>query len=157
MEVYQTIAKYEWNFQNLYFLSYFNMQYLKKTQFHIEFKFTQKKYDLFGKKWKKIKFFQIFFSSSILTSCLWLQLFQISGKKFQNSVSLCLGKVLKIKVTKGELIILNHVEMADQYLQGGLRIPPPPYLLGLTLYYKGGYNVHAHVDDREWRLWGHSK
>ena len=41
-------------------------------------------------------------------------------------MALFFGKVLKIKVTKGELIISNHVETADQYLE-----EPPPHWLGL--------------------------
>ena len=75
----------------------------------------------FEKKIKKIKFLNFFFSKIFLTSCLRLQIFQICGKNFQNWVALFFGKVLKIKVTKGELIISNHVETADQYLLGGHR------------------------------------
>ena len=86
--------------------------------------------------WKKVNFFfQFFFSKSILTSCLWLQLFEFSGKKFQNWVPLCFEKVLKIKAIKGELIILKHVETADQYLptEGGGPWGASPYWLGLRL------------------------
>ena len=39
---------------------------------------------------------------------------------------------MKLKVTKGELIISKHVEMADQYLLGGARGAPPPHWLGLS-------------------------
>ena len=100
----------------------------KKRIFHIEFIFKQKKYDLLDKKAKKFNF-SIFFSKFILTSWLRLQIFQNFGKNFQNWVALFFGKVLKIKVTKGELIISNHVEMADQYLLGGARGAPPPALI----------------------------
>ena len=48
----------------------------KKCMFHIEFNFKQKKIWFI---WQKGDFF---FSKSILTSCLWLQIFQISAKKF---------------------------------------------------------------------------
>ena len=95
----------------------------KKRIFHIEFIFKQKKYDLLEKKAKNFNF-SIFFSKFILTSWLRLQIFQNFGKNFQNWVALFFGKVLKIKVTKGELVISNHVEMADQYLLGGLEEPP---------------------------------
>ena len=79
----------------------------------MEFNFKQKKYDLFEKKYEKIKFFQFFFSKSILTSCLQTPVSQICAKKFKNWVRLCFGNVLKLKVTKGELIISIHLEMAD--------------------------------------------
>ena len=106
----------------------------KKRIFHIEFNFKQKKYDLFEKNAKKSNF-KIFFSKIFLTSCLRLQIFQICEKKFQNWVALFFGKVLKIKVTKGELIISNHVEMADQYLLGGARGAPPPALIRVNRPY----------------------
>ena len=32
---------------------------------------------------------------------------------------------MKLKVTKGELIISNHLEMADGYIQWWLPVPPP--------------------------------
>ena len=38
---------------------------------------------------------------------------EICAKKLENWVHLCFGKVLKSKVTKGELIISIHLEMAD--------------------------------------------
>ena len=102
----------------------------KKRIFHIEFIFKQKKYGLFEKKAKNLNFFN-FFSKFILTSWLWLQIFQICGKNFQNWVALFFGKVLKIKVTKGELLISNCVEMVDQYVLGGAGGDPPPHWLGL--------------------------
>ena len=85
----------------------------KKRIFHIEFIFKQKKYGLFEKKAKNLNFFN-FFSKFILTSWLRLQIFQICGKDFQNWVALFFGKVLKIKVTKGELVISIRIEMADR-------------------------------------------
>ena len=36
---------------------------------------------------------------------------------------------MKLKVTKGELIISNGVEMADAYLLGGVAATPPPALV----------------------------
>ena len=81
----------------------------------------------------------------MLTTCLQRPISQICAKKIQNWVYLCFGKVLKLKVTKGELIIFNGLEMADDYLLGGgSRSPPPgpgkasqtPVLLGLTSIYK---------------------
>ena len=56
----------------------------------------------------------------MLTTCLRQHIFQICANKFQNCVYLCFGKVLKLKVTKGELIILNGLEMADAYLPPAL-------------------------------------
>ena len=89
------------------------MQYIKKMHFSHRIQFqTKKNYDIFEKNLKKLNSF-IFFSKLILTSCLQFQIFQIFGKKFQNQVALCFGRVLKIKVTKGELVISNHIEMAD--------------------------------------------
>ena len=108
------------------------MQYLKNTHFSHRIQFQTKKSMIYLTKMWKNQIFLIFFSKSILTSCLWLQIFQISGKKFQNWVALCFGRVLKIKVTKGELVISNCIEMADQYLLGGLEESPSPHWLGLS-------------------------
>ena len=59
--------------------------------------------------------------------------FKFAPKNFKiKLVSLCFGKVLKIKVTKGELIISNGLEMADDYLPGGMGATPPLPLLGLN-------------------------
>ena len=55
----------------------------------------------------------------MVTTCLHSQISQICEKKIQNRVYQCFGKVLKLKVTKGELIISNGLEMADAYLPGG--------------------------------------
>ena len=42
--------------------------------------------------------------------------------------SVCFGKVLKLKVTKGELIISNGLEMADNYLKEAVAATTPrPY------------------------------
>ena len=67
----------------------------------------------------------------MLTTCLWKQVSQICAKKFQIWVYLCFGNVLKLKVTKGELIISNGLEMPDDYLPGGGGATPPLPLLGL--------------------------
>ena len=63
----------------------------------------------------------------MLTTCLRPHISQICAKKFQNRVHLCFGKVLKLRVTKGELIISNRLEMADNFLlpAGGGGAPPP--------------------------------
>ena len=53
---------------------------------------------------------------------------QIFDKKFQNWVYQCFGGVLKLKVTKGELIISNDLEMAEDYLLGGGSRGPLPFL-----------------------------
>ena len=68
---------------------------LEKTHFSHRIHFQTKKVWFIGKKKQKIKFFQ-YFSKFILTSCLWLQFFQICGNNFQNWVALSFGKVLKI-------------------------------------------------------------
>ena len=96
----------------------------EESIFRIEFNFTQEKYDLFEKKWKKSQF-NFFLSKFLLTWCLQSQIFQICAKKFENWVDLCSGKVLKLKVTKRELIISNHLEMVNRYLQWWLLVPPP--------------------------------
>ena len=70
------------------------------------------------KNWKN-QIFLIFLSKSMLTTCLQRPISQICAKKIQNWVYLCFRKVLKLKVTKGELIISNGLEMADDYLLGG--------------------------------------
>ena len=67
----------------------------------------------FEKKLKNQIF--LFFSKSVLTSCLQTPVSQICAKKFNNWVRLCFGNVLKLKVTKGELFISNRIEMADRY------------------------------------------
>ena len=107
----------------------------KESIFHIEFNFTQEKYDLFEKKLKKSHFY-FFLSKFLLTWCLQSQIFQICAKKFKNWVALCFGNVLKLKVTKGELDISIRLEMADDYRLGGARGAPPtvnrpPFLSGL--------------------------
>ena len=90
---------------------------------------------IYLKKFEKNQIFPIFFSKLMLTICLRSQISQICTRKFQNWVYLCFGKVLKLKVTKGELIILNGLEMADAYLPGGwLQPPSPPALVRVELY-----------------------
>ena len=103
----------------------------KESIFLIEFSFTEKKYDLYEKILKKSNFSD-FFSKPMLTTCLCLQISQNCAKKFQNWVYLCFGEVLKLKVSKGELIISNGLEMADDYLPGWKQPPLPPPLLGLS-------------------------
>ena len=76
------------------------------------------------KIWKN-QIFPIFLSKPMLTICLYPDISQICAKKFQNWVYLCFGKVLKLKVTKGELIISNGLEMADDYLPGEVGATPP--------------------------------
>ena len=49
----------------------------------------------------------------MLTICLPLCVSELCAKKFEICVNLCFGNILKLKVTKGELIILIHLEMAD--------------------------------------------
>ena len=57
----------------------------------------------------------------MLTTCRRQHIFQICANKFQNWVYLCFGKVLKLKATKGELIISNNgLEMAYAYLPGAV-------------------------------------
>ena len=91
---------------------------------------------IYLKKFEKNQIFPIFFSKLMLTICLRSQISQICTRKFQNWVYLCFGKVLKLKVTKGELIISNHLEMPDRCLpRGAPRAPPPagirtPFLNG---------------------------
>ena len=46
---------------------------------------------------------------------------------------MCFGKVLKSKVTKGELIIFNHLEMMEGYLPGAAR-GAPSHWLGLSFF-----------------------
>ena len=65
------------------------------------------------KNWKN-QIFSIFLSKSMLTICLRPRVSLICAKKFEIWVNLCFGNILKLKVTKGELIISIHVEMADE-------------------------------------------
>ena len=80
----------------------------------------------------KLEFKELNFSDFLLklrlTSYLWLQISQNCSNDFQIWVALSFWNVLKIKVTKGELIISNHLEMADQYLLGGSRSPSSHWL-----------------------------
>ena len=108
----------------------------KESIFHIEFNFKQKKYDLFQEKLKKSNFF-ILFSKSMLTSHHQTHVSQICAKKFKNWVRLCFGNVLKLKVTKGELITSINLEMANGYLPG-----PAPVWLGLR---RGNVWFHYHI------------
>ena len=112
-------------------MSYFNMQYLKRKHFYHRIQFQTEKVWFIWKKIEKNLIFPIFLSRRILTTSLWLYFSQICAKEFQNWVNLCFGRVLKSKVTKGELVISNGVEMADRYVLGGLE-EPPPHWLGLN-------------------------
>ena len=49
----------------------------------------------------------------------------VSARKHQKNQE----KVLKLKVSKGELIISNNLEMVDDYLPGGVGAPLPPGLV----------------------------
>ena len=80
---------------------------------------------IYLKKFEKNQIFPIFFSKLMLTTCVCPPISQICVKKFQNWVHLCFGEVLKLKVSKGELIISNGLEMADDYLPGGVGATPP--------------------------------
>ena len=82
---------------------------------------------IYLKKIEKNQIFPIFLSKPMLTTCLRLHISQICAKIFQNWVYLCFGEVLNLKVSKGEIIISNALEIADDYLP--LTCPPP--LLGL--------------------------
>ena len=78
------------------------MQNVKK-KILIEFNFTQKKYDLFEKNLKKSNFSDFF----VKTDADHLSLFAYFSnlcQNIQNWVYLCFRKVLKLKVSKGELI-----------------------------------------------------
>ena len=110
-------------------MSYFNMQYLKRKHFYHRIQFHTEKVWFIWKKIEKNQIFPIFLSRPILTTCLRLHFSQICAKKFQNWVYLCFRGVLKLKVTKGELIISNGLEMADAYLLGGVAAIPPPALV----------------------------
>ena len=77
------------------------------------------------------------FSKSTLTSCLQTRVSQNCAKKFKNWLRLCFGNVLKLKVTKGKLIISNQVEMADQYLMGGApQAPPSRYRSAISTWFE---------------------
>ena len=105
----------------------------KESIFHIEFNYTLKSMICLKKNWKKIRFSFIFWKS-MMTCCLQLQILHICAKKFENWVHLCFGKVLKLKVTKRKLIISDHLEMVDGYLQWW-PLQPPPVWLGLKTFF----------------------
>ena len=53
----------------------------------------------------------------MLTTCLQMRISQICAIKIKNGVRLCFGKVLKSKVTKGEIFDFIQLEMVDQKLE----------------------------------------
>ena len=107
-------------------MSDFNMQYLKREHFSHRIQFYWEKVWFFWEILKKI-IWVCYLSKLMPTTCLHLPICQIWAKQFQNWVSLYFGKVLKLKDTKGELIICNCLWMADNYLLGrwGFLEPPP--------------------------------
>ena len=80
-KIYQKIAKNERKFQILYFLSYFNMQYLKRKHFSHRIQFHTGKVWFIWKNWKKSHFY-FFLSKFLLTWLFQSQIFQICAKKF---------------------------------------------------------------------------
>ena len=131
LKTYQKLLKMSENskFCNFWAISTCNTS--KESIFLIEFNFTEKKYDLFENFLKKSNFSD-FFSKPMLTTCLRSQISQNCAKKFQNWVYLCFGEVLKLKVSKGELIISNGLEMADDYLLGGAPTPLGRYASAIS-------------------------
>ena len=105
----------------------------KESIFHIEFKFQQKSMISFKKNWKNSILFLFFFWKSMLSCWLKLQNFHTCAKKFENWVDLCSGKVLNFIVTKREIILWNHLEMVNGYLQWWLLVPPPSLIRVKTL------------------------
>ena len=84
------------------------------------------------KVWKN-QIFPFFLPKPMLTTCLCWHISKICAKIFQNWVYLCFWKVLKLKVTKGKLIISKGLEMADDLpASRGGRHPLP--LLGLMKF-----------------------
>ena len=65
-------------------------------------------------------------SKSILTSCLLPHISQICAKNFKTESACALERFLKLKVTNGELIISDGLEMVENYLQGGGTPGAPP-------------------------------
>ena len=57
--------------------------------------------------------FSLFFVKIDATTYLLRRVSQICAKKFEIWVNLFFGNILKLKVTKGELIISINLEMAD--------------------------------------------
>ena len=110
------------------------MLYLKRKYFSHRIQIPAKKYDFFQEKLKKLYSFSFFFLWKSMLSC-WLKLqnFHTCAKKFENWVDLCSGKVLKLKVTKREIILWNHLEMVNGYLQWWLLVPPPSLIRVKTL------------------------
>ena len=88
----------------------------KKSIFHIELNFKQKKYDLFEEKLKKSKL--------MLSTCLQSRVSQIFAKKIENCGDPCYWKVFKLKVTKWELIISIELKMVEHTLEVGLATSP---------------------------------
>ena len=115
------------------------MQYLKRKHFSYRIQFHTEKVWFIWKNLKKSNFSDFFFktdadhlSSFANFSNLYQQISQICTKKFQNWVYLCFRKVLKLKVTKRELIISNHLEIMDNYLLGEMAATPPA-LIGVKV------------------------
>ena len=84
----------------------------KESIFYIEINFQTEKVWFVWRKIENIKFYWFFLSKSMLTTCHWQPISQICAKKIFK-LSLCFGKYLESKVTKGELVISIHLEMAD--------------------------------------------
>ena len=106
------------------------MQYLYRKNFSHRIQFqTMKIWFL----WRKIVKIYFFLWKSMLTCCLQLQNFHIWAKKFENWVDLCSGKVLNFIVTKREIILWNHLEMVNGYLQWWLLVPPSSLIRVKTL------------------------
>ena len=109
------------------------MLYLKRKLFSHRIQIPAKKYDFFQEKLKKLYSFSFFFVKIYAVLLAKIAKFHTCAKKFENWVDLCSGKVLKLKVTKREIILWNHLEMVNGYLQWWLLVPPPSLIRVKTL------------------------
>ena len=66
LKIYQKLLKNERKFQIWQFLSYFNMQYLKRKDFSIRIQFQTEKLWFVSRKIEKIKLFHFFFQNRSL-------------------------------------------------------------------------------------------
>ena len=125
------IAKNEWNFQNLWFLSYFNLQYLKKTHFLHRLQFQTKKVWFIWKKIRKNQIFWIFFfkidtdqlSSIAIFSNLWQGITKLSCSMF--------WKGFEDKSHQRRAHYLKPRRNGGPIPTGGGSRSPPPHWLGL--------------------------
>ena len=112
----------------------------KESIFHIEFNFTQKKYDLFEKIWKKSNFSDFFFKTDADHLSSFANFSNLYQKISKLSLSV-LWKGFEIKSHQRRTHYLERPRNGGRIPARGGWEPPPPPLLGLTLIRPGGGGI----------------